>query len=150
MSTVSRKPMSDQSWNLTRELRIPSEASAGKQFIEELLAQLHDDQWIEHDIFGVHLAVEEAIVNAIKHGNRNDASKEVHVVIKTSPRSIRIEITDQGSGFNLADVPDPTDDENLEAPSGRGIMLMRSFMSFVEYNEKGNRVVMEKHQADQS
>ena len=150
MSSASYKPMCDQSWNLSREVRIPSEASAGKQFIKELLVHLQENQWVEHDIFGVHLAVEEAIVNAIKHGNQNDANKEVHVILKSSSSGIRIEITDQGSGFNPDDVPDPTDDENLEAPSGRGIMLMRSFMSFVEYNEIGNRVVMEKHRNNEA
>jgi serine/threonine-protein kinase RsbW len=56
-----------------------------------------------------------------------------------------VEIADEGSGFNPEQVPDPTDPENLECPSGRGIMLMRSYMNRVEYNAAGNKVVMEKH-----
>jgi serine/threonine-protein kinase RsbW len=57
---------------------------------------------------------------------------------------VRIEIEDEGTGFKLEEVPDPTADENLERPCGRGIMLMRSFMSLIEYNERGNRVILEK------
>ena len=61
---------------------------------------------------------------------------------------MRVVIEDQGPGFRLEDVPDPTEDENLEKPGGRGIMLMRAFLSLVEYNERGNRVVLEKHRSD--
>ena len=56
----------------------------------------------------------------------------------------RIEIRDEGPGFQVKEVPDCTKDENLDKSSGRGIMLMRNFMTFVEYNAKGNGVTMEK------
>ena len=136
--------MSDNRWTWSKELSIPSDTSAGKQVIDDLLAELQQRQWGDSEIFGIHLSVEEALVNAIKHGNEEADDKSVHVVIKMSDDSMRIEITDEGDGFNPDDVPDPTDDENLEVPSGRGIMLMRSFMSLVEFNEAGNKVVMEK------
>lgn len=142
--------MSDHCWNSSREFSIPSDAALGKQAIDDLLAHLQQQDWGEQNIFGVHLAVEEAMVNAIKHGNCNDQNKKVHISYKMSPTSLRIEISDEGKGFNPSEVPDPTDDENLELPSGRGIMLMRSFMSFVEYNNQGNSVVMEKHCAEAS
>ncbi len=61
---------------------------------------------------------------------------------------MRIIIEDEGNGFRPEDVPDPTEDENLEKPCGRGIMLMRAFLSVVEYNERGNRVVLEKNRND--
>ena len=123
---------------------IPSQTGAGKAILEEVLERLECCGWIQHDIFGVHLAMEEALVNAIKHGNRHDATKQVRVVCKISPERVFIEIADEGSGFNPDAVADPTDLENLEVPSGRGIMLMRSFMSRVQYNDRGNCVVMEK------
>jgi len=63
---------------------------------------------------------------------------------------VRVVIEDEGAGFCLQDVPDPTDDENLEKPCGRGIMLMRAFLSVVEYNERGNQVILEKHRNDDS
>ena len=136
--------MSENRWVWQCERVIPSETGAGAPLLQEILAQLEKNDWIQHDIFSVHLAMEEALVNAIRHGNRLDADKHVHVACRVSPELIRIEITDEGEGFDPSSVPDPTDPANIEAPSGRGLMLMRSFMSRVEYNDVGNRVVMEK------
>ncbi|MCL6501030.1 MAG: ATP-binding protein [Pirellulales bacterium] len=139
--------MPEEAWTWSVQQAIPSETGAGKRILEEVLDQLAAQQWGDHDIFGVHLALEEALVNAIRHGNRSDASKRVHVHCKISADRVWVEIRDEGAGFDPRAVPDPTDDENLEVPSGRGIMLMRTFMSRVEYNEQGNCVVMEKHRA---
>jgi serine/threonine-protein kinase RsbW len=136
--------MSNEHWTWSIERVIPSQTGAGKALLDEVLQRLEQCGWIQHDIFGVHLAMEEALVNAIKHGNRQDATKQVSVVCKLSPERVFIEISDEGPGFNPGAVADPTDLENLEVPSGRGIMLMRSFMSRVQYNERGNCVVMEK------
>lgn len=133
-----------QTWTWCHERHIASDTQEGRQVVDELLQQLQSENWSEHDIFGVHLAVEEALVNAIKHGNQLAADKSVHVWYKMSPEILRIEIEDEGGGFDPEDVPDPTMDENLEIPSGRGLMLMRSYMSRVEFNERGNRVLMEK------
>ena len=115
--------------------------------LDDLLVQLEAHNWAEYDIHGIHLALEEALVNAIRHGNRSDISKNVHVACKLSPEQLWVQIRDEGAGFNPEEVPDCTDPENLEIPSGRGIMLMRAFMSKVEYNDRGNCVVMEKHRA---
>ena len=136
--------MEQEIWTYSNEQRIPSDSSAGNLLREEILYQLEAHEWFQHDIFGVTLALEEALINAIKHGNQYDTNKRVHVVCKISRSRVRIEITDEGSGFNLQCIPDPTEDENLEKPSGRGIMLMRSYMSLVQYNDVGNCVVMEK------
>ncbi len=138
-NTMSREP---KAWTLDRT--IPSELKAGHQILEELLARLMGEDWSSRDIFGIRLALEEAVVNAIKHGNRLDANKQVHVVCKSTPEKIWIEISDQGSGFDPKGVPDCTDAEHIDVPNGRGIMLMRNFMSRVEYNRCGNVVTMEK------
>ncbi len=66
------------------------------------------------------------------------------MICTSSAKKIRIQITDQGPGFNPEAVPDCTDDDHLDVPNGRGIMLMRNFMSLVEYNDTGNVVTMEK------
>ena len=100
------------------------------------------------DVFGVRLALEEALVNAIKHGNKMDPDKVVNVKWEIDEEHVRVVIEDQGEGFLVQDVPDPTDEENLDKPGGRGIMLMRSFMSVVEYNESGNRLTLEKRTDD--
>ena len=112
--------------------------------LDDLLERVKQIGFPEEDHFGIHLSVEEALMNAIKHGNQRDPEKFVHVEFYLSPELLRVVVTDEGDGFNPDDVPDPTLDENLELPSGRGLMLMRTFMSFVEYNEKGNQVRMEK------
>ena len=103
--------------------------------------------WGRHDVFGVHLAMEEALVNAIKHGNRLDANKHVRVSCRISPELVRIQIADEGDGFDPGGLPDPTDPRRLETPSGRGVLLMMSFMSRVQYNASGNCVVLEKEQS---
>jgi serine/threonine-protein kinase RsbW len=126
------------------DLVIPSLRGAGKPFLTELLDRLHELQWPETDIFGIHLSVEEAVVNAIRHGNQLDPEKTVRIHCRLQPDKLWIEILDEGPGFDPEEVPDCTADENLEVPSGRGIMLMRSFMTHVAYNACGNGVVMEK------
>jgi len=141
--------MSEDRWVWQCEHVIPSQTGAGSPILQEILDQLEKQAWIQHDIFSIHLAMEEALVNAIRHGNRLDPSKQVHVACRVSPELIRIEITDEGEGFDPSSVPDPTDPAHIEAPSGRGLMLMRSFMSRVEYNDVGNHVVMEKERAKQ-
>jgi serine/threonine-protein kinase RsbW len=111
---------------------------------DELLTQLGAHGWPPADVFAVHLAVEEAIVNAIVHGNKLDLAKKVHVECEVSADRVRVAIADEGPGFDPGSVPDCTSDERLEAPSGRGVMLMRSFMTTIEYNAAGNAVVLEK------
>ena len=129
-------------WRLSIDL--PSERGASRLVMEDLLAHLGAGGWPEAEIFGVHLAVEEAITNAIVHGNKLDPGKRVHVACEVSPERVWIEIHDQGEGFDPAAVPDCTAADRLEVSSGRGVMLMKSFMTRIEYNSKGNGVVLEK------
>jgi serine/threonine-protein kinase RsbW len=135
-------PNADWTWAIDES--IPSVRGAGRDVQEEILAQLKRLHWDDHDLFGVRLALEEALVNAIKHGNRHDAAKRVRIVCKASPRRLWVSIADEGTGFDPSSVPDPTDDERLDVPSGRGIALMKAFMCRVEYKSCGNCVVMEK------
>lgn len=126
---------------------IPSDTAAGQEVQEHIVKLLEGMNYPDRDVFGVRLALEEALVNAIKHGNRMDPDKMVRVQCRISVDRVVIEITDEGQGFSLDDVPDPTDDENLERPCGRGIMLMRHFLNSVTYNDVGNKVVLEKIRA---
>jgi len=127
-----------------KSIDLPSERGASRLIMEELLDRLGEHGWASADIFSIHLAAEEAIVNAIVHGNKLSADKKVHVECFVSPKTVRIEITDEGEGFKPDEVPDCTQDDRLEVPNGRGVMLIHNFMTRVEYNEKGNRVLMEK------
>lgn len=92
--------------------------------------------------FAIRLALEEALTNAFKHGNRNDPGKSVTLDCRVGRDAVIIDVRDEGEGFDLDAVPDPTEDENLQIPSGRGIMLMRSFMTEVDFHPPGNRVRM--------
>lgn len=136
--------MSDDQWIWQCDYRIPSDTREGRRITEELLEQLEAGQWSRHDIFGVHLAMEEALVNAIMHGNRMDEDKQVHVRCRLATDLVRIEITDEGEGFDPQRLPNPTDPDRVVSPNGRGVMLMRTFMSRIEYSEMGNSVVLEK------
>lgn len=128
----------------TFERTIPSDLAQGHQVLEDLLGRLQAEQWNSREMFGIRLALEEAVVNAIKHGNCLDCNKHVHVICQSTSDKIWIKVSDQGQGFNPQAVPDCTDAEHIDRPNGRGIMLMRNFMSRVEYNKKGNVVEMEK------
>jgi len=136
--------MPNEHWIWGFDRVIPSDAQAGRQVLHELLGQLENHHWAKHDVFGVHLAMEEALVNAIRHGNHQDADKRVRICCRLSPERLRIEITDEGQGFDPSSLPDPTDPARLHSPRGRGVMLMRAFMSHIEYNDRGNQVVLEK------
>ena len=133
-------------WNLDESFR--SELGAHHSFLDQVLAKLAEEGWHEKHIFGIRLSLEEALVNAVRHGNALDKSKQVRATCRLDAESIWVEVVDEGSGFNPNDVPDPTCDENLEKPCGRGILLMRNYMTRVEYNAQGNRVTMEKRRSD--
>jgi len=98
----------------------------------------------EDVLFSVRLALEEAVVNAIRHGNKADPSKKIHVEYVIDDARLVVNVADEGPGFDLDSVPDPTAEENLEADHGRGILLMRVYMDEVTYNDKGNRVTLVK------
>jgi serine/threonine-protein kinase RsbW len=106
--------------------------------LEEIVHVLDDNQFSQKDQFAVRLALEEAIVNATKHGNRNDSGKDVRVWWVASQVSLKVVVEDQGSGFTLEQVPDPREDEGLEREGGRGLFLMHSFMSSVRFSRRGN------------
>lgn len=109
---------------------------------ESLFAEIEAHGYDQTSCFAIRLAVEEALANAFKHGNKNDPSKTVTFRYAVADDSIEIDVTDQGEGFDPAAVPDPTEEENLEIPSGRGIVLIRSFMSEVRFEPPGNRLRM--------
>ena len=126
------------------DVTIPSdtaEARAVQEQIEKLLQECHAS---EKDIFCIKLALEEALVNAIKHGNQMDRSKKVQIRFRIDADRFECQISDEGPGFDPEDVPDPTAVENLERPCGRGLMLMRYYMNEVVYSNRGNCVSMHR------
>lgn len=136
--------MPSDRWCWTTERKLASRSASSHRAIRDVVQQLKQHGWPREDIFGVRLALEEALINAIKHGNHSDASKSVYFLCQLAADRLRLEIRDEGAGFDPELVPDPTDPEHISLPSGRGLLLMRAYMSHVEYNAKGNGVVMEK------
>jgi serine/threonine-protein kinase RsbW len=136
--------MSQPRWIWLYERTIPSKLGAGRGIRREVLRQLRQRKWPKYDVFSVHLALEEALVNAMTHGNGLDAAKQVQVRCRLADDLVQIEVTDEGEGFDPNRLPDCTDEQHREIPSGRGVMLMRRFMDHVQYNAKGNAVVLEK------
>lgn len=126
------------------DLTLPSDTAEARRFQEVIEQNLQQRRVAENEVFSVRLALEEALVNAIKHGNQFDPTKKVFVSYRFLDNRFEIQITDQGSGFDPNDVPDPTAVENLERPCGRGLMLMRHYMTEVEYNAAGNSVFLAK------
>ncbi len=95
-------------------------------------------------VFALRLAIEEALANAFRHGHRDlPPETPVEVEYEFSDERIHVAVEDKGPGFTPSAVPDPTLDENLETPGGRGLVLMRAYMTKIEHNETGNRVEME-------
>jgi serine/threonine-protein kinase RsbW len=98
----------------------------------------------EQALFAIRLALEDAISNAIRHGNHGDPAKQVTTCYRVNGDKIEIDVRDEGTGFSPRRIPDPTLDENLDRPTGRGLMLMRAYMSEVHYNRRGNCVTLVK------
>jgi serine/threonine-protein kinase RsbW len=94
---------------------------------------------------GTCLAREEAIVNALKHGNQSDPAKRVRVRYRVDAERVLVQVADDGMGFDLERVSDPLAAENLERSSGRGFLLMRSYMTWIRFNRRGNIVTLCKY-----
>ena len=126
------------------ETTIASDTAAGQAVQEQIIALLEERGYSSRDVFGMRLSLEEAIVNAIKHGNGYDPDKSVRISCDVDSERVIVEVEDEGEGFEPGEVPDPTDDSNLDKPSGRGIMLMHSFLTAVDYLDGGRRVRLER------
>jgi len=126
------------------ELTITSDPAEVQRIQDHIEGQLKHYHFEDRDIFSIRLALEEALVNAIKHGNQLDRSKKVHIQCAIHGERFEIGIADEGPGFNPEEVPDPLCDENLERPCGRGLFLIRHYMTDVQYHAPGNRLTMFK------
>ena len=123
---------------------IPSDFDAGRDVQRRILEDVQKHGFDGHNFFAITLALEEALTNAIKHGNRLDPRKKVRVESKVSNKKTEITVEDEGEGFARSCVPDPTAEENLEKCSGRGILLIEAYMNQVKWDRGGKRVRMVK------
>jgi serine/threonine-protein kinase RsbW len=123
---------------------IPSDFIAARDVQRQVMAAVARNGFNDDSTFAVRIALEEGLVNAIKHGNKGDPGKQVRVEATITPDRAEITIEDEGPGFDRARVPDPTCDENICRPSGRGILLIESYMNDVRWDRGGRRIRMMK------
>lgn len=115
--------------------------------IDEVMQRLQSTDWNTKEQFAVNMALEEGLVNAVQHGNDSDPSKQVRFTCRLSNDRIYVRIEDEGEGFDPRAVPDPTDEDHILVASGRGVLLIRSFVSRVRWNERGNVLEFEKERS---
>lgn len=112
---------------------------------KNILRKLQSRKFTSDQIFAVHLALEEAFINAVKHGNKGDLAKKVKIDYCINPDKAEIFIMDEGGGFDPDAVPDPRCGDNIYKSDGRGLLLIKSYMDTVEYNKRGNCVHLIKY-----
>jgi serine/threonine-protein kinase RsbW len=109
--------------------------------IERLIDDMRSEHNIHEDAYGnILVAVTEAVNNAIQHGNKYDPNKKVKITYELEEDTISFTITDNGSGFDYYNLPDPTAPENIEKPTGRGVFLMKHLADQIIFSENGRMV----------
>jgi serine/threonine-protein kinase RsbW len=131
-------------YGTSMKFNIPSEFANGREVQAQILDELGKFKYNSDSVFAIKLSLEEAVVNAIKHGNKLDASKRVYVEALVGPDQVELTIEDEGPGFSRNEVPDPTSPENIEKCSGRGILLIEAYMTSVDWSQDGRRMHMVK------
>lgn len=119
-----------------RETEIPKKA---------ILEEVQQCRFSREAQFAIKLALEEALTNAVKHGNQCDCSKNITVRYAVTPQKAVVIVRDEGCGFIPEDIPDPTTPDRLPLPDGRGIMLLRAYMDEVVYRDQGREVYFVKN-----
>jgi len=138
------KKASIQNWREKIEFEVPSLISLMHSILDYLMKRVEKSGVINPESSNLFIALDEAFVNAVKHGNKFDATKLVRITAEVSTKEARFTIEDEGEGFNVAEIPDPTDTANLFKTSGRGVLIIHNVMDEVRYNERGNRLEMVK------
>lgn len=130
--------------NTYLESVIPSDHAAARVPKALIIKELEDHRFGEREVFAIKLALEEALANAVNHGNQGDSTKTVTVRYAVSDEKAAIIVRDEGPGFSPDEVPDPTHPDRLSIPNGRGIMLIKAYMDVVEYRDQGREVYFVK------
>lgn len=126
------------------EFELPSDLALMNGVLEYLQDRVAKLGLIKPERSNLFVALDEAFVNAVKHGNKNDPTKLVRITAELTPQEASFTVEDEGEGFDINQIPDPCDPANLFRTSGRGVLLIYNIMDEVEYNAQGNRVKMVK------
>ena len=126
------------------DFELPSDLTLMNAVLEYLLDRVAKLGLIKIEQSNLFVALDEAFVNAVKHGNRNDPSKLLRVTAELSAHEAIFTVEDEGDGFDVSEIPDPRDPANLFKSNGRGVLLIYNIMDEVEYSERGTRIKMVK------
>jgi serine/threonine-protein kinase RsbW len=126
------------------DLELPSDLTLMNSVLEYLLGRVEKLGMVELEQSNLFVALDEAFVNAVKHGNRNNPEKLLRVTGELSAREAIFTVEDEGEGFDVREIPDPTDPANLFKSSGRGVLLIYNIMDEVEYSQGGAKLRMVK------
>ena len=126
------------------EFELPSAISLMHIVLEYLMKRVEKLGVIKPEKSNLFVALDEAFVNAVKHGNKFDANKLVRITAEVSKQEAQFTIEDEGEGFDVNSIPDPLDPTNLFKTSGRGVLFIYNIMDEVKYNDRGNRLTMVK------
>jgi serine/threonine-protein kinase RsbW len=130
--------------HMALECSLPSEVTAISPFVDRLMLLLSNCGFVPEGVSDVEIALREAMANAIIHGNHEDRRKHVHVSCRCEPGEVSIAVKDEGKGFDINNVPDPTAPENIGSVHGRGIHVIRALMDEVRFEERGAVIHMRK------
>lgn len=133
------------------EFELPSTLALMHIVLDYLMKRVEKQGVCKPEKTNLFVALDEAFVNAVKHGNKYDYQKNIRIIADVSRREARFTVEDEGEGFDVTNIPDPLDPENLFKTSGRGVLFIYNIMDEVEYNDRGNRLTMVKkaHEADE-
>lgn len=125
------------------EINLPSRLESVEKAVVEIVNFARRAGFSEEAIYAIDMAVRESVANAVKHGNKLDETKQVEITLLNSSGGLEIIIRDFGEGFEVEEVPDPTNPENLLKADGRGILFMKTFMDEVEWsNHAGGGMIV--------
>jgi serine/threonine-protein kinase RsbW len=130
--------------HIALEHSLPSEVTAISPFVDRLMLLLRRCGCVSEGVNDVEIALREALANAIIHGNDEDPRRHVHVTCRCEPDEVSIAVKDEGTGFDVDNLPNPTAPENIESAHGRGIHMMKALMDEVSFEEGGVLVRMTK------
>lgn len=126
------------------EAVIPSSTTEGLAIQERIVSLMESFAYSMRDVFAMRLSLEEGLTNAIRHGNKLSPDKHVKVECEIDDSLVRVVIADEGEGFDPEQVPDPTLEEFIERPCGRGLMLMKAYLNRVAYEDGGRKLTIER------
>jgi serine/threonine-protein kinase RsbW len=130
--------------HIALEWFLPNEVTAISPFVDKLMLLFRNCGCVAEGVSDVEIALREALANAMVHGNHEDRRKHVHVTCRCEPDEVSIAVKDEGNGFDIHNVPDPTAPENIGSVHGRGIHVMKALMDHVCFEDGGAVVHMKK------